>query len=760
MRRRSMAELVVRGRQALGRRLERLQGWTFGSPSYTGVNSAGEADLNRTFHSLGAQGDGPAGIAQAIASVDSSLVEVFRKQSDGLESGRAELLGHGSVLIGSPPVWHREPLRKLDVPRLHWSRLDHLNASLVGDHKVLWEFNRLQYLVAPAFCWLLDRDRRRFELIERHLDSWLKENPPRVGVNWVSSLEIAYRAISLCWLAWMLREAPWDAALRERFTAALEQSGRHIERYLSTYFSPNTHLTGEALGLFYIATVLPRSVHSERWRRVGAEILETWVDQHVLADGVYFEQSTQYHRYTTEIYLHYELLSRGTSWDVSPRIRLALSRLFDVLRAITDGAGLIPLAGDDDGGLLLPFDYRRPDEVGSLLLCGAVALGRPDLITKIDVSPAMAFWLCGVQATKALLREGPAIPDWLDMYFPCGGTAVLRDGWMPQDAVAVVDAGPHGIGSCAHGHADALAMTLSMGTQPLFVDRGTLTYSGSERNEFRATASHNTLEIDAESGVTPTAPFRWREVPPRAHGIVYTSDSWSGFIGQAQGHSGVRSSEHRRWILHFRHGAWVILDRGKRRGAQAGIVRWQLAPGLSVRQTGPFALSILRGVRPLAMLFAPICERLTVKSRTVSQRLGHRTEAPVIELVLGCELEAMTLVVPVPEADDAPVLEKAGEATGACWGWRDRWGGHRIALDTSSVAAAGLSETALTWSVDVPDGPTVQIATLPLEFFDRGGSNGGLRVCRGIMGGWEKVEVMAPWRRQHQMYAPSPAGNS
>ena len=34
-------------------------------------------------------------------------------------------------------------------------------------------------------------------------------------------------------------------------------NGRHLETYLSTYFSPNTHLTGEALGLFYLGTLLP-----------------------------------------------------------------------------------------------------------------------------------------------------------------------------------------------------------------------------------------------------------------------------------------------------------------------------------------------------------------------------------------------------------------------------------------------------------------------------------------------------------------------
>ena len=40
--------------------------------------------------------------------------------------------------------------------------------------------------------------------------------------------------------------------------------GRHLETYLSTYFSPNTHLTGEALGLYYLGTVFPEFSDAER----------------------------------------------------------------------------------------------------------------------------------------------------------------------------------------------------------------------------------------------------------------------------------------------------------------------------------------------------------------------------------------------------------------------------------------------------------------------------------------------------------------
>ena len=178
----------------------------------------------------------------------------------------------------------------------------------------------------------------------------------------------------------------------------------------------------------------------------------------------------------------------------------------------------MPLLGDDDGGLLLPLDHRAPDDVRALLLAGAVALQRPDLAPP-EAPPSFAYWLCGIERTDRVRTAPAGEPEWLDQYFAHGGLATLRDGWDPSAAVAVIDAGPHGALSCGHSHADALAMTLSLGATRLFIDRGTLTYTGPERNEFRATVSHNTLEIDASSSVTPGDAFTWLPgIPPRAHG--------------------------------------------------------------------------------------------------------------------------------------------------------------------------------------------------------------------------------------------------
>jgi Heparinase II/III-like protein/Heparinase II/III N-terminus len=703
IRRRSLDELRVRGTQALHVCLERLCELFPSLPAGRKALARSRRSLDGRISSLAAIGNAgidPQVIARAIARLDPQLAARFAGDSDASERGWVRLLGHGLLWVGNPPRWHREAVSAVEAPRRHWSRIDHLDTAVVGDHKVLWELNRHQYLLAPAFCWLLGGEARRFALIESHLESWLADNPPRHGVNWVSSLELSMRAIAWCWLLWMLREAPWRGDLRCRLALSLEAHALHIERYLSTYYSPNTHLTGEALGLFYVGTLLPHSPHAQRWRRRGARILESEIERQVYADGVYFEQAAQYQRYTAEIYLHYLLLASATGWSVSNGVRHRLGGLFEVLRTLASSRGHIPLLGDDDGGLLLPLDDRPPDDVRALLLAGAVALERPELRSSASASPSYAYWLSGIERTKRLLAQGEQCPGWRDMYFGHGGLAVLRDGWQRSDAVAVIDSGPHGALRCGHSHADALAMTLAIGPVELFIDRGTFTYGGPERNDFRATGSHNTLEVDGTSSVEPAGTFNWLPgVPPPAQGVVCSSTRFSAFLGIASGHlASGRPSTHRRRVLHLRGGAWVIHDRGARRGARAGVLRWQLAPHLRATPVSAQTLAVrdVAGVG-VAAVFLRGASPVSIVMRDVSLRLGHRTAAQCLELETGTALEALTIVVPA--LSDGTLVSLEAEPSGAVI-WTDAAGRHRLILQAKAVRSLTLPR-ALDGSADL-----------------------------------------------------------
>ena len=706
---RSLDELRVRGVQALQARLERIGGRFLPRLPIRGRMPATELLFDRGGAFVPGAGVDPAVIARAIARLDPEVRACFTERSDAAERGRVTLLGYEPLWVGNPPRWHREAISGTEAPRRHWSRIDHLATAVVGDHKLLWELNRHQYLLAPAFCWLLDREPRRFDLIQAHLESWLADNPPRHGVNWVSSLEIAYRAITWCWLLWMLREAPWRPELRTRLTRSLEAHARKVERYLSTYYSPNTHLTGEALGLFYVGTVLCHSPHAQRWRRKAAAILESAMRRQVYPDGVHFEQASQYHRYTAEIYLHYLLLANATGWSVSDSARASLADLFAVLRTMASAAGRMPLLGDDDGGLLLPLDPRAPDDVRALLLAGAAALQRPELVIAA-APPSFAYWLCGIESTDRLRVRTAVVPNWLDMYFARGGLAVLRDGWDSGTAVGVIDAGPHGALSCGHSHADALAMTLALGRTELFIDRGTLTYTGPERNEFRSTGSHNTLEIDATSSVIPAQPFKWLAgIPARAQGVVCSSSHFSSFAGIAAGHlAGGRPSAHCRRVLHQRGGAWVIHDRGVREAARAGVLRWQLAPHLTAAALTASSVAIRDGAGAgVAAVFMRGASAIRIVARDVSLRLGHRISAQCLELEVDASLEALTIIVPAGRDGSLASLEidEARAERGVVWS--DAAGRHRVLSGATAqlapLPAAAPAHADLIWSVDGVD---------------------------------------------------------
>ena len=206
--------------------------------------------------------------------------------------------------------------------------------------------------------------------------------------------------------------------LRQRVIAHLAVAGRHIERHLSTWFSPNTHLTGEALGLFALGTALPQCREAASWQRSGAAILLDWVDRHVRADGTYVEQSTWYHRYTTDFYLHFLVLAERASLPVRARVERAMNGLLEYLMWMTRPDGTMPLIGDDDGGRLLFLDGRSAHDTRTALASGAALFGRADLAAVAGSPSVELVWLLGpaglrsFQATQAggADRESAAVP--------------------------------------------------------------------------------------------------------------------------------------------------------------------------------------------------------------------------------------------------------------------------------------------------------------------------------------------------------------
>ena len=264
-------------------------------------------------------------------------------------SGRYVLFGEPQEW-GTSPEWRRDIVSGKMTGTPYFRRVPYLNGAVAGDHKVIWELNRHQYLVAMAQAWRFTQRREFLDGIEALLSSWYAANPPWNGINWCSALEVAFRAWSWIWV-WHLAGQALSTAARRDLLRALYQHGYHLEHNLSFYFSPNTHLLGEALVLDALGRLFPAFPRSSQWRDLGTSVTRQQLLSQVQNDGSYFEQSTYYHVYALDMFLAHYLIA-------GEPIPEKVSRMADFLHALLGPQREIPFLGDDDGGRFFPLRTR------------------------------------------------------------------------------------------------------------------------------------------------------------------------------------------------------------------------------------------------------------------------------------------------------------------------------------------------------------------------------------------------------------------
>lgn len=486
-------------------------------------------------------------------------------QADRVLEGHFELLGWHDLFFGDPIDWQLEPVSGKRAPAVHWSKLNYLDADVAGDKKIVWELNRHQHFVLLGQAYWLTGDERYAEGFVAQLNSWMDGNPPKLGINWASSLEVAFRSISWLWaLSFFKHSESFATETLQKALKFLYLNARHLETYLSTYFSPNTHLTGEALGLFYLGIVLPEFAASSRWKETGLTILSQQLERHVQADGVYFEQSSYYHRYTTDFLIHLLLLLRANNERAPAGMESKLLQLLDHLLYITRPDGSSPLFGDDDGGRLVKLDHRAPNDFRAALSNGAAMFSRTDYKFVAGEAAEETLWLMGPSGLGELDRVVAQEPPPGSIAFKSGGYYVMRDGWSATANYLLFDCGPHGVDNCGHAHADALSFELAANGRTMLVDPGTYTYTGSKemRDWFRSSSAHNTLTIDGESSSVSAGPFSWQTVAGCAPLAWLSQERFDYVAATHDGYSRLPDpAAHWRDILFFKGDYWVLRDR-------------------------------------------------------------------------------------------------------------------------------------------------------------------------------------------------------
>lgn len=504
--------------------------------------------------------------------------EATIRLADRVLEGQIALFGV-EVLLNDPIQWHKDPKTGRSWPAdVFWSDIDIRDGRTVGGVKWVWELNRHHHIVTLAKAYYLSQNEQYAWRACQDLTSWLDQNQFGRGVNWTSSLELALRLINWSWALAFLRGCDaLQQPLFERLLTAVQAQASYIERHLSKYSSANNHLVGEAVGMLFAGICFPYFDESVTWRDKGLRIIGEQIPLQLLPDGTPAEQTIEYLTFLLDFNFQALRLAALNSLPLPAIWHERLAQVAHFVHAVLRPDGSFPTLGDgDDAWVVRLDDTGEQSRLRSFLVLIALEL---DPNAAVPFRDEKTFWLYGEAAVDAPLASLPAPAS---TNFSDGGLVVMRH----AETVVTFDYGPLGyLETAAHGHADALHVTLSQGSTPLLIDPNTFAYQeGYEwRDFFRSTAAHNTIVVDGKDQSEMQGAFLWGRKAEARLLAWKTAASQDHAVAQHNGYAQI-GVIHQRDVRFDKPNQLVVTDTLRGDGTHNVALYWHLAPHALVEQ--------------------------------------------------------------------------------------------------------------------------------------------------------------------------------
>jgi hypothetical protein len=509
--------------------------------------------------------EGRPSYVDAIRRMNACRHDDLLTAADAVCRGHFDLMGHAFDFTDRPIDWHVSPDTGRSWPRIRWNRITLYGPSAAGDIKFTWELNRHQFWPTLGRAAWLTGDTRYAETWVRQMTGWLDDNPPEIGVNWLSNLEHAVRLLNW-WvaLAFFADSPALSDDLLARIVGTLVLKARHILADLdySRINMANNHLLGDAMGLAVMGLMLPDLSEADHWRDVGLTTLWREAARQIHPDGTSFECAISYHRFVAYFYVVVLCLCRRAGVDVPDLVVRRLEAMVDFVLNLRRPDGGMPSIGDWDDGRTLVLSEQALDNFRPMLSTGAVLFNRPDFARAAGRLDEETLWLLGPTAAETFNSLGPDPAPRTSRAFPHGGYYISRSDDSDQAHYAVLRNGPFD----SHTHADLLHVEMAAFGRPILVDPGTCTYNGpwEWRTYFRSSRAHNALLVDGQGQALAHRNFRWL-FPPRGTTRAWQTESSPPIDFYEGEHDGFRRLRgrplHRRSVLAARGRYWLVLDR-------------------------------------------------------------------------------------------------------------------------------------------------------------------------------------------------------
>ena len=529
-----------------------------------------------------------------------------------LLAGDWKLYGWRDVSTGAPPCWHRDASCGVIIEPDELShKLDYRDLPDGADARSIWEINRWSELTRVAMHGWLNDDADAVRTAQIWLEDWCERNPVGRGINWASPLEAGLRLINFCWFDALVRGCGQEHLTERQKTLAAHVVPSHVAwvcRYRSYGSSANNHLLGELVGLLYAVKRWPElEPHTgsagELWNQVTECVLEQFA-----TDGGNLEQALHYHLFAWEMAWHARRLMAVNSAPVIERLRLAAEFFVRMVHPVEPWD-----YGDSDDAQVIPLVLDRADAMPEW----------QSWLAGHEHGACIAYWM-GVSPLRGMQFVGSTAHDGWWLAGETGMAVCEMEGWMLR-----LDASPTGFGEiAAHGHCDALHLSLWDGHEALVIDPGTGGYYGlKERREQLAS-------WEAHNGPLPVKGF----ATPKRKGTFLLTDHYE----QPQTHR-VSPRRLKATLKHEGHGFTRITDVGlngfvsvddEHEGTGEFRVLWTFAPECVVDGGRLLVFTITRGKKRWQVeLSGDEVVSAEIGRTMVSRRYGQLEETATLEIV-------------------------------------------------------------------------------------------------------------------------------
>ncbi len=266
-----------------------------------------------------------------------------------------------------------------------------------SDVKVPWEVSRFHQAIWLGKAYWISHSEAHTDKYVSLVKDWIENNPVGYGVNWVTPMEAAIRAMNMIvGFLYFLGSARISDDFVMQFLCSMYEHGVYIRHNLERSLRNGNHYISDLVGLVYIGFLFYDTKAGKRCVNFAYRELEKEITNQVYEDGTDYEKSISYQRLVLELFTSAYVLLKLNNFNVSGDFHDRLEKMVTFLASATMHDGRTPNIGDADDGRV----FRMKSEIGfndhrDIISLGAALFGRSDLKAVAPNFSELALLLLG-----------------------------------------------------------------------------------------------------------------------------------------------------------------------------------------------------------------------------------------------------------------------------------------------------------------------------------------------------------------------------